>query len=746
MSSMHQFKSAVDNNLFDAETFFQLSNDLMIVVDFDGKILHLNNAWEKVFGFDTEELLSHNLSLIIDPEQDSKRRTFYAELIAGRTHGLDYTEKMKDSSGKWHVIVFNLIANPEEQRIYGIGRDVTQQVDLMNSIKENEERFKFLSDNNQEAVLVSVGGMIELYNKAFLKLSGYTPAELDGMDDRNLLVEEDRNSMLQRVASESEETYISKLVRKNGDRVSIEVIPSNIIYNRQKARLVLIRNLDEAVQREEARQEVENRFNALYQNSSFGILVIDLEGNILNANDLIIQQLGYSKEQLAEKKVLELVYQDDRESSFESFTKLVNADSSTTTNELRLVKAENDSFWVRTACSRVRVSPKEEVIMVLLEDIDEEIRHKDELDEVERRFETVFNSSPTGIVITKNQSEIIHCNPSFATMLGYKEDELVGKSLLDFTHEEDKASTLKMQNLVNKNKVDEFDVEKRYIIKNNEVIWAKTWVSVIERKGDEVVKVAMVENITSRKETEQKIEQKSKELTAINQELENFAYVASHDLQEPLRTIASFIQILDKRYGQTLDEDGQQFMGFVVDGAKRMQLLIRDLLEYSRVNRFNTDYEKVDLNEVFETVNRVLKEKIDDSDAVLLAENLPVIQGNKIQLTQVFQNMVDNAIKFRGKSKPEVTITVEEQPGKWLICVKDNGIGISPEYFQRIFVIFQRLHTREEYSGTGIGLALCKKIIERHGGEIWVESGKRKGTTFYFTIRKNLIRAGSDHS
>jgi len=217
-------------------------------------------------------------------------------------------------------------------------------------------------------------------------------------------------------------------------------------------------------------------------------------------------------------------------------------------------------------------------------------------------------------------------------------------------------------------------------------------------------------------------------------------------LQEPLRTIASFIQILDKRYGQTLDEDGQQFMGFVVDGAKRMQLLIRDLLEYSRVNRFNTDYEKVDLNEVFETVNRVLKEKIDDSDAVLLAENLPVIQGNKIQLTQVFQNMVDNAIKFRGKSKPEVTITVEEQPGKWLICVKDNGIGISPEYFQRIFVIFQRLHTREEYSGTGIGLALCKKIIERHGGEIWVESGKRKGTTFYFTIRKNLIRAGSDHS
>ncbi|HCK21441.1 MAG TPA: hypothetical protein DHW15_04555, partial [Bacteroidetes bacterium] len=251
----------------------------------------------------------------------------------------------------------------------------------------------------------------------------------------------------------------------------------------------------------------------------------------------------------------------------------------------------------------------------------------------------------------------------------------------------------------------------------------------------------VVENIDRRKKAEQKLEEKNKELTEINQELEHFAYVASHDLREPLRTIASFIQILNKRYGETLDEDGKQFMGFVVEGAKRMQLLIRDLLEYSRVNRFNTDYEKVDLNEVFNTVNRVLKEKIDSTDALILAENLPVIQGNKIQLTQVFQNLIDNAIKFRGKKKPEITITVEELPSKWRIAVSDNGIGISPEYHQRIFIIFQRLHTHEEYTGTGIGLALCKKIIELHGGEVWVESKKNKGTTFTFTIKKNLIRA-----
>ncbi|MFN3939896.1 MAG: sensor histidine kinase, partial [Chitinophagales bacterium] len=187
------------------------------------------------------------------------------------------------------------------------------------------------------------------------------------------------------------------------------------------------------------------------------------------------------------------------------------------------------------------------------------------------------------------------------------------------------------------------------------------------------------------------------------------------------------------------DEDGKQFMGYITDGTRRMQNLIRDLLAYSRVNRFNTNYEEVDLNEVFDAVNQALNDKINENDAIILAENLPVIQGNKIQLIQVFQNFIDNAIKFRGKKPPEITIDVKELPDKWQISFTDNGIGIAPEYFQRIFIIFQRLHSMEEYSGTGIGLAMCKKIIERHGGEVWVESKLGKGTVFYFTIAKNLI-------
>jgi light-regulated signal transduction histidine kinase (bacteriophytochrome) len=251
--------------------------------------------------------------------------------------------------------------------------------------------------------------------------------------------------------------------------------------------------------------------------------------------------------------------------------------------------------------------------------------------------------------------------------------------------------------------------------------------------------VAIIENIEGRKRAEAALEQKNLELTHTNQELEHFAYVASHDLQEPLRTITSFIQILERRYHDKLDIEAQQFMGFIVDGAKRMQTLIHDLLEYSRINRYNTGFEKIDLNEIFITVNHVLKDKIETHEALIMAEHLPEVYGNRIQLTQVFQNLIDNAIKFKSdKRTPEVTISVIEHKTTWELIFKDNGIGISAEYFQRIFVIFQRLHTVEEYTGTGIGLAICRKIIERHGGEIWVESKPGKGSTFHLTLSKKL--------
>jgi signal transduction histidine kinase len=219
-----------------------------------------------------------------------------------------------------------------------------------------------------------------------------------------------------------------------------------------------------------------------------------------------------------------------------------------------------------------------------------------------------------------------------------------------------------------------------------------------------------------------------------NAELEQFAYVASHDLQEPLRMITGYTTLLARRYQGKLDKEADEFIGYAVDGAKRMQGLIQDLLSYSRVGSKGKEFARVDCEVVVAQTLTALQVAIQESGASVTREPLPTVLGDETQLVQLFQNLVGNAIKYRNSKAPEVHISCAQKAGEWVFAVKDNGIGIDPRYAQRIFVIFQRLHTREEYVGTGIGLAICKKIVERHGGKIWMESELGKGATFYFTM------------
>ena len=236
------------------------------------------------------------------------------------------------------------------------------------------------------------------------------------------------------------------------------------------------------------------------------------------------------------------------------------------------------------------------------------------------------------------------------------------------------------------------------------------------------------------KRDKQNLQKANEDLARSNSELERFAYVASHDLQEPLRMVTSYLQLLERRYKARLDGDALEFINYAVDGSNRMKTLINDLLAYSRVGTHSKEHIPTDLEAVLGRVLQILQTSMEETNAQITHDPLPVVMGDEGQLEQLFQNLVGNAIKFHGDEAPRVHIGVKKEKQGWLFSVRDNGIGIDPQFYERIFIIFQRLHNREEYAGTGIGLAISKRIVEKHGGRIWIESEPGKGSTFYFTI------------
>jgi PAS domain S-box-containing protein len=272
--------------------------------------------------------------------------------------------------------------------------------------------------------------------------------------------------------------------------------------------------------------------------------------------------------------------------------------------------------------------------------------------------------------------------------------------------------------------------EKGYIIRNP--------------SGKAIRIIGATQDITKLRENENRLnelnehlQQNAKELADSNAELEQFAYVASHDLQEPLRMVTGFLTQLERKYSANIDDTGKKYINFAVDGAKRMRHIILDLLEFSRVGRKEGNMENLDLNYLITEIKILFQKQIEEKKATISVEELPAIYAYKTPIRQVFQNLIGNALKYSKPGIPvKIHISVTELTDQWQFSVSDNGIGINEEYFDKIFVIFQRLHNKDEFSGTGIGLAVTKKVIENHGGKIWVTSEEGKGSTFYFTIKK----------
>jgi len=363
----------------------------------------------------------------------------------------------------------------------------------------------------------------------------------------------------------------------------------------------------------------------------------------------------------------------------------------------------------------------------------------------EALYHSLVDTLPINILRKDLRGRVSYGNRGYCERMGKPLTELIGRSDYDLFPEDLAKKYLSDDEKVIRTGEMFEDIEEH---RTND--GQKSYVHVLKAPvrdalGTVVGTQVIFWDVTARKLAEEALETAAAELARSNKELEQFAYVASHDLQEPLRMVTSYTQLISRRYNDHLDDDAKDFMRFAVDGAMRMQKLIQGLLEYSRVGTRGKHFEQVDCNAVLDAALANLVISREESKANITRDTLPLINGDAVQLTQLFQNLIGNAIKFRGAIPPHCHVSAKRSartdaatptftPHEWIFSVRDNGIGIEPQYFERIFVIFQRLHTQEQYAGTGIGLAICKKIVERHGGRIWLESKPGEGTTFYFAF------------
>jgi PAS domain S-box-containing protein len=454
-------------------------------------------------------------------------------------------------------------------------------------------------------------------------------------------------------------------------------------------------------------------------------VVVHAGGRILFANDASAKMFGADTPSvLIGRSIISFVSPEDRATVMEHSRAWAET-SSIEPLKHKSLRLDGTVYDVETTGTPIDWMGTRAVLIVT-RDLTERRRAAAALAESENLYGRLVELLPDAVYIHDGKS-ILFINPSGMEMFGASSvDEIVGRSPLDFSHPSDKGKMAARASNVLQHKDSKESLRRRRLRVDGSEYLADVSALHIVWNGAPAVLV-VVRDVTAQVRA-------SEELRRSNAELEQFAYVASHDLQEPLRTVASYCQLLDKRYGPKLDTQAREYLGFAVDGAKRMQRLITDLLAFSRVGTRGKPFAPTDLNAVFADAIANLDRAIQDQAAQISCDALPTVNGDAVQLAQLFQNLIGNAIKFRGAAAPVVRVGMEGEGDARVFSVVDNGIWIDPQHRERIFQIFQRLHERDKYDGTGIGLAVCKKIVERHGGRIWVEDAPGGGCAFRFTL------------
>jgi PAS domain S-box-containing protein len=483
---------------------------------------------------------------------------------------------------------------------------------------------------------------------------------------------------------------------------------------------------------EEALRDSEEKYRLLLDGvQDYAIFMLDQQGRVASWNAGAERIKGYRADEILGQDFSRFYLQNDIDQGKPEAELQIAAASGRCQVEHWRVRKDGSRFWANVVITAVRNSSGN------LLGFSEISRDISERKETEAKYRGLLEAAPDAMVVVNQDGEIVLLNLQAEKQFGYRRDELVGQKVKDIIPEgfaERLIADGTRSALEAPAQQMRAGIELYGLRKDGSDFPIEIMLSPLESSGGILV-TAAIRDISVRKAAEKHLAEMVRELKRSNDELGQFAYVASHDLQEPLRMVASYTQLLAKRYKGRLDSDADEFIAYAVDGSNRMQGLIQDLLAYSRAGATVKVLHEISSENALKAALTNLRATIGESGAVVTHDVLPAVTTDDTQLAQLFQNLVGNAIKYRSAEVPQVHVSATKNGGKeWIFSVRDNGLGIDPQYFERIFIIFQRLHGRKDFEGTGIGLAICKKILERLGGRIWVESQPKMGSTFYFSL------------
>ena len=611
------------------------------------------------------------------------------------------------------------------------------------ALKESEEFFSAIFKNSRIgiALVAFPDGIIKDINDTFYQQLGYKKEELVGKT----------TTAVGLYKNSTDRDRIYKIINEKGvvENEQIEFVTKTglvfqgllsiaiINVNGKAFKLFATVDITAEILAKNALRLSEEKYRNIIANINLGLLEVDRNEIIQVANHSFCKMSGYSMEEIIGKSAKALFAKIESNFKINEINSERERGISSVYERLIINKKGEAKHWLISGAPNYNDGGELVGSLGIHMDITEQKLAEKALKLNEEKFKSMVHNISDIITLIDNCGNIIYQSASIKQVLGYEETETIGRNLFEFVHPDDIAMVaFEMEKALltpgNSNLI-----EYRFLNSNGEYV-------MLEGQGNNqllnpAIKALIVnsKDITVRKNAEAMLIQQAHDLSVSNKELEQFAYLASHDLQEPLRMVSSFMNLLEKKYKDALDGTAINYIRYAVDGANRMKQLINDILLYSRLEGKHQQTQPVNLQTVVEEVKTILQHEILANDVTIFTDDLPVVMAVKLDMEQLLQNLVGNAIKYQpAGNKPIIHITNTERTNDWLIKVKDNGIGIDEKFSDKVFIMFQRLHNKNEYSGTGIGLAICKKIVERNGGNISIESKKGEGSTFIFTIPK----------